>query len=336
MRTHTTNAANELFIGIDGGASKTAAVLMDGRGMPRATHYTRGSAIVGIPKPEACAVLIDTVKTLCRDAGCRPGAVRGFGIGLSGIDFADEIPDQEIAVAAALGIPFAKLKLVNDGIVALWAATAAPRAVLLQHGSGLTSAYRRAHGGETLYDMLDVAKISDVRQGLIALVARMIDGRAAPTPLKQATLAHLQIADERMYAEAIYRNQVPHRLLATTPKLVFGAFERGDPAAEWLVQQGIADYVLMIRAMLARLGPGTAEAIFGGGVIQQAGRTFWKRLAERIRDDGLSARVKPPELAPEWGAAIMAAFHAGHDPQALFTHILQQIKRHKKGRRSDR
>ncbi len=310
-----------LLLGLDGGSTKTAGVIITPDG--RVLGQVRGpaSAIVGPPNAEASSVLGSIVDSLCSQADASLDDIESCGVGLSGIDFDDELSLQQEGIAAALGIPRERIILVNDAIVALWGATAKPAATLFQHGSGFTGAYRAQHGEEVLFDHLGVASTFDMRRALIALVARMINGMAEPTPLKDKALAHFGIADEQEYCEAVYRQFIPSERTVNTPPLIFAAWLEGDPAATGLVEDAVRDYALAAGAMIEATGHRSPDVTLGGGVIAQAPEQFWRSLAEAIQESHPLVTVKPPDLAPEFGGAVMAGYHIGLDPAQLFQQL---------------
>jgi len=245
-------------------------------------------------------------------------------LGLNGIDFEDEFDEQYAAVVESVDLPGESVALVNDGIVALWAATSAPVAVILQHGTGFTGAFRSSHGDEQTFDHLGVGRTFDMRWELPTLIARMLDGRFDPTPLKQAVLAHFGIADEGRYGEILFRQQIPGELLTTTPPIIFDAWRCGDKAAAWLVERALDDYALAAGAMIARTGSDSPDVALGGGVIAQAPHEFWDALAERVRSDCPGASITQPKMPPEYGACIMAGFRDGREPQEFFEQVRTQ------------
>ena len=70
--------------------------------------------------------------------------------------------------------------------------------------SGITTARRDRYGSETIYDSIDVAEVFDLRRATIALTARMIDGRAPPTELRDLVLAHCRV-EARDFAAWFFR-----------------------------------------------------------------------------------------------------------------------------------
>ncbi len=339
------------FVGIDGGASKTAGVLCDSEGQVLA-RCRKGGCVIGVP-PSAgsLAVLGGVVNELL---GHCPGGLSAdwhCGLGVSGIDFADQIPGQVQAIRQSVGSavgsaavrrffpdnPVAggdkkpltgplqtderqadgRLTIVNDGIVALWGASPAARAGIIQHGSGLTSALRRELGGEQLYDCLDTSGLCDLRQEAVRVVSRMIDGRCPRTGLMDHLLRHWHVEHPEQFSEMVYRGMIPWQRLWSSAPTVFQCWLAGDAAADRLVRKAAEDYARMAQAIAVRIG-GDAELALGGGVLQQAPPRFWHLLAAELRRFASGSTLRKPALAPEEGAAVMACHYAGADARKLF------------------
>jgi len=309
---------HKYYLGIDGGGTKTIGALADEQGAILAQCQAGPSAIVGAPSPESCAVLQSVQAQLCEAAGIRPTAVTRFGLGLNGIDFPDEAVMQHAALARALSLPPERFILVNDGIAALWGATPASAAVILQHGTGFTAAYRSAYGNEQTFDHLDAGRFYDLRAEALALVVRMIDGRAAVSPLKATILSVLGNPDDSEYEEIVYRKKITPAQLARLLSAVFGVAESGDPATRALIKRAAADYVCTAGAMIRKTGSARPEVVFGGGRLLSAPEWFWRRLADSVRREWPEATVKRPELSPAIGAVIMAAHADGCQPARFF------------------
>jgi N-acetylglucosamine kinase-like BadF-type ATPase len=316
----------DFILGIDCGATKSAGVLCDLTGRILAWRRAGGCCIQQTLSPAARAELSGLVRDLCDQASISQPAVRYCAIGMNGIDFEEELRTQLAEVAKAVNLPVRRLGLVNDGIVALWGLTPASAAAILQHGTGVTAAWRRRPGGETLFDHLNSGKLFDMRSAALAMVARMIDGRKEATRLKDGLLSHLGIADERKFSEAVWRGRIPRARLLGTPVLIFQAWQEEDPAAEQLVRSAMEDYALTAYALGVKTRSKTPHIGFGGGVIRQAPPQFWNLLRERVQSFMPGAVIAPPELQPELGAAVMAAFRLGCRPGAFFLKLVKQSK----------
>ena len=312
------------YLGIDGGSSKTQCAIIDKNGKVRAQLRGPGSAIIGIPSPGDMRVIISLVNQCCKKARITPDNIKHFCVGLSGVDFEDEIPGQVKMMAATLDISAKRLSLVNDGIVALWGATSAPNAAIIQHGSALTSAYRKGFGTEKIFDNLSVGTIFDIRHQTLALMARMIDGRARKTGLLDLVLSHLGIKNKACFAEMVYRKRLVPQWVKIITDLVYKAYQRKDPAAVSLVEQALKDYALFAKVMARKIGRKHAVIVFGGGVIMNSSTQFKKRLLVVTTGAIAGAQVSFPRLYPEIGAAIMAAYHDGVDPMLLYGRLDKQ------------
>jgi N-acetylglucosamine kinase-like BadF-type ATPase len=306
-----------VFLGIDGGASKTAAVALDDEGHILAQTSTRGSAIIGRPSPEASATLSGVIRQVLRECGAELDAVRHCAIGLNGIDLAADFPAQFSDIVRITELPKVRVSLVNDGLVALWGGTASPAAALIQYGSGITAAWRTHHGGETTFDHMDVGKFFDMRTELIARVARMIDGRMQSTALKDALLKFFGLT-EASFWDAVYGGTIDRKLRIGTAALVFEAWKNGDSVATELVNGTIEDLACSLKAMAQHVDNPRLRIVFGGGVINGAPREFVATLQERILSSCPEAKVGKPELPPELGAGVMAAFNSGMNPVEFF------------------
>ena len=313
--------ASQLLLGLDGGATKTAGVIIDCQAHVLAHVLGPAATIVGRPTAEPCSILASIVDDLCTEAHVNRDAIVGCGIGLNGVDFADEVPMQRMDIATAIGIPEEHVVLVNDAIVGLWGATSAPAAALVQHGSGFTAAYRARHGEEELFDHLSVARIFDVRSGLISMVARMINGMVETTALKDKTLAFFAIDDEGLFCETVYRDLIPWQRRRGTVPLVFQAWSEGDVAAAALVERALQDYTLAARAMISKTGSSCPDVRFGGGLVAAWPDRFWGLLIECIQESHPDIVARPRDLPPEFGGALMAAHHLGIDPVELFRRL---------------
>ncbi len=311
------------YLGIDGGSSKTAGILLDGDGQVLASHTLEGSAFIGPPDAAARRVLRSLVGKLCRQAKLKVKDIRACGAGLNGVDFADEFAMQRREVAKVLGLPPKRLALVNDGIVALWGASASAAAVILQHGSAFTSAYRAAYGKETLFDHCDVGRGFDLRHEAVVRVARMIDGRLEPTALKRDLLMHFEVKDEAEFHELVYRDKIPYAQRLTTAPFVFRGWQQGDAVARELVEKAAHDYALGVSAMIKRAGVAQACAVFGGGVIAQAPPEFWRLLTNCVHRLQPGASVSQPLMSPEQGAAVLAFHHAGGKAGPYYERVLE-------------
>lgn len=315
------NEEPRFVVGVDGGASKTAALIASVDGSIVARRRAPGSAIIGRPHPEAISVLAALLRELTESVGVPVSAIRRIVLGLSGIDYIDEQPMQAWNLAEGLGLAHEQLVLVNDSVVALAGATPAERSTIVQHGTEVTLAYRSALGKEQVFDSLGVADCFDIRHKAVPLVARMIDGRAAPTPLRDAVLAHCGVTADR-FAEWVLRDRdAPGRILTMAP-VVFARWQADDAAAAMLVRNAVADYVGATAAMARRMdASGAFTACFGGGTLAVGGRALIDAIGIRLAELCPEASLATPAYAPEAGAVLLALHGLGLPQNPLLTRL---------------
>jgi N-acetylglucosamine kinase-like BadF-type ATPase len=315
----------EFIIGLDGGWSKAAGVICDMEGRVLARARTAGAAIAGKPSVEVLRLLDHLINELCRKSGVARRRVIQFGLGLNGVDHAHESLRQHAAICEGLDLSPAQLILVNDGVAALWGISPNSRLALVQHGSGLTAAYRAEPGLEAIFDSLDVGRIFDVRREGLRATARMLDGRLPRSLLADRVLAHCQTTD-RGFAEFVYRDpRASERFFSLAP-VIFQAWADGDPIADEMANSAADDYVLAVSAMAERLGHGPFHVGFGGGTIQAGGRRLLDRIGERLRKKCPDAQLVPINLPAECGAAVMVAHALRLETAKLFEQLRENAQ----------
>jgi N-acetylglucosamine kinase-like BadF-type ATPase len=313
---------SDFVLGVDGGASKTCGAILDRNGRTLAHARFGGSAIIRRPSDQVLDCMRGLVAELVRQAGISCQALSFAGLGMNGIDLACDRPQQLDALARAIGLPKSQVKLVNDGIIALWGATSAQSGALIQFGSGFTAAVRPKLGNEYPFDHLDVGRIFDPRVEAISLVARMIDGRHAPTGLKDLLLKHFRIAKEAEFAELIFGENVSKALRMSTAPLIFNAWTADDPGALGLVERTIADLSICATAMLRNTPD--KQLFLGGGMINNGPQRFWNELTASITAAVPEVSIRRPLLAPELGACVMAAHATWHTVSQFFNDVAAQ------------
>ena len=307
-----------LFLGIDGGESKTRGVLINDRGELLAQSSGFASAISGAPSKASIKILAGLIDERCDNANTDRSHLNNTCIGLNGVDFKSEFAIQHAGLSDGLKIPPQNLILTNDGISALWSVSPSRQALILQVGSGFTSAYRTRFGDEHLFDHLNVGDNYDIRKNAIKTVARMIDGRIKETQLKSALLDYLKISDENLFCETIFQNEIEWDKISRIISVVVNCWRLGDPEATRIVNDAAEDYALTACNLIPKTGCNTPDVSFGGGIITFLGGNFWQMLAEKINKHFPQANVVRPGLSPELGSALHASFQSGFDPQTMF------------------
>lgn len=307
----------KLFLGVDGGGSKTRFVLIDEAGHVLAAHATGTAYYLEIGLEQLEALLTRGIQTTLERAGASAQQLSYAFLGLPAYgEDRGLIPELDAAPAAAL--PHGRYRCGNDMVCGWAGALAGADGINIVAGTG-SIAYgeyagrsARAGGwGELFSDEGSAYWLA--REGL-RLFSRMSDGRTPRGPLYERVRSHFALQEDLDLCATVYGKSVAQRSqLAKLSKLVADAASSGDQATRALFAAAVAELADIVDAVRAQLAVPAAEELpvsYSGGLFRlrelllQPLEATLARRAHRYRF--LAAR-----LPPEAGAALQAARLSG-------------------------
>lgn len=301
------------FVGVDGGGTKTRAVVLDARGKV----LGRGTGGPANASTQPAGRLRTSVVTALTGALAEAGvALKGVAhavLGLAGVESEEARRRATEPLTEVLGgTPFT---LTTDGRIALAAAADDPErgaAVVLVSGTGAIAHGRNAQGREARASGMgwilgdEGSGFWIARRGLEA-VARALDGRAAPTAIAGVLERRHGVKTAEDLVAAVYRSGVLPAGVAAFAPAVFEAAAEGDVVARGIVDEGASELALAALTVVRELGLSSAEfpMVLSGGNLTRGGLLF-EHTRERILRGAPRARVSPPVRSPEEGAARLA------------------------------
>ena len=304
-----------MFVGVDGGGSKTAFILIDRDGNVRGTHLAGGSYYLTIGMQALGTLISTSLETLLDRAGVAASDVSYAFLGLPAYGEDSDAASQMDQLPAKF---FARgaYSCGNDMICG-WAGSLACRDGIsvvagtgsIAYGERLGARARCGGWGELFSDEGSAHWIAC--RGL-DLFARMSDGRATRGPLYQLMRERLGISQDLDLCRHVYVVLRGDRAsIAQMCPLVAEAASLGDGAAAVILEQAGAELALLVDAIRGQLGFAIDEVVdvshsggvFGAPAVRQA---FGSALAGR----GLY-RLFEPEFPPVIGAALYAACRSG-------------------------
>lgn len=305
------NRSREKLLGIEGGATRTVALLADGNG--RTLH--RLEAGPANLKFLTDAQLLRHLRSLAA-ALPQPDAV---GVGLAGAWA--ETDCHRIRIAAAKVWPRVPCYATNDLEAALAAAADRRKRplpqVLIVSGTG-SGCYATGPGGQSVkigawgHVLGDLGSGYDIGRRALQAVAQCYDRTGTWPKLGQLILAALQLNDPNDligWAQTANKTEV-----AGLAVVVFSAWQRRDNVAAGILEEAAK--------CLAQAGATCAHRVFGGGRLREAnklriqfvlaGSVLLKqpRFAWRVGRELLklwpTARVTPLRRESVWGAVELA------------------------------
>ena len=298
-------ANTDFLIGIDGGGTKTVALLADlegriiGRGIGGPSNYQ----VVGLEA--AGEAMNHAIHAAFADAGVEPCAPRAMGLGLSGVD---RPADFDVIRAWAAGqMPDTRAVIVNDAMIVLAAGTPEGWGIAMISGTG-SIVYGRNREGQLIraggwgYILGDEGSGYAIGQAALQAVMRAHDERAPQTMLTQSVLAHWSMESPTNLVSRVYIEQVSPADVAKLAVLVEAAASAGDAVAQNILREAGRDLALAASAVVRRLGmQGPIPCAQAGSVIvkgQNIQRLFVAEAAAMgLRLDPVTSVTEPAQGA---------------------------------------
>jgi|SRR5687768_6247493 N-acetylglucosamine kinase-like BadF-type ATPase len=306
-----------MFLGVDGGGTKTAYALVDAEGRLRATHV--GATIDHLAEglDAARSRLREGLESTLAQANATP---RELGYAFLGLPAYGEDGQMTAALdAMPAGVLGPGGYRCGNDMVCSWAGSlACVDGISVIAGTG-SMAYGEYAGrqarcggwGELIGDEGSAYWIA--REGM-NLFSRMSDGRAARGPLHALVRERLGLADDLYLCSRIYGARADKRdAFAQFARLVHEAAQSGDADATAIFARGARELVACVLATHRALAVPPNEAVpvsHSGGVFDNA-----PAMVDAFRASLAAAPVRleyrAPRFPPAVGAALYAARLAG-------------------------
>jgi N-acetylglucosamine kinase-like BadF-type ATPase len=313
----TERSAGLRFIGVDGGGSKTLAVVVDAHGCECGRGHAGGSNFRAIGLERALTNVTTAVEralSACASVGT-VGPAEAVWLGVAGVDRAGDV-DLLLPQLSSLA---RDVRLTNDaelvlsGLdrcvgVALIAGTGS--IALGRDGSG-----RAARAGGWGHLLGDEGSGYDLGRHALQAATRAADGRGRPTRLLDLICEAWELtAPEDLIARAHAERGTAG--IARLSSLVFEANRSGDVVARGIARRAAAELALAAAAVADALGFGDDTGIplaLGGGLLlhEEAFRREVVRQIERHRRVRAFALVAEPALTAARSLAALAAVVSG-------------------------
>jgi N-acetylglucosamine kinase-like BadF-type ATPase len=301
-----------LFLGVDGGGTKTAFVCIDESGRIVAQALTGTTYHLQIGLDEAVARLAHGVGTICAQLGVGPDDLgyAFFGLPAFGEDAAVD-PQLDAACGRLLGHD--RYACDNDMVCGWAGSLACADGINLVAGTG-SIGYGERQGrkarvggwGEVFSDEGSAYWIA--LQGLNAFT-RMGDGRLPAGPLQQAFRRELGLAaDLDICARIMGEQGMARDEIAGLARIVSLAADEGDAVAIAILGRAGSELALMAQALRQSLGFAPDETVpisWSGGVLTKQAAVRAALVADLGR--GGSYAIIEPRHDPALGAALYAA-----------------------------
>jgi N-acetylglucosamine kinase-like BadF-type ATPase len=300
----------DLVAGVDGGGTKTRAVIIDndetvlGEGLAGPSNPLR----VGVTN--AAAAVRNALDRACAAASVKRDEIAAMGVGLAGVRRKDIRTRMREVLIATLGVK--QIELVSDGDIALAGATDGKPGVVVIAGTGsiccgINARGRRVCAGGWGPMVGDEGGGSWIARRALQAIAHESDERGPRTALTEAACAyfHVTVADD--LSTAIYAPTITNERIAGFGKQVIEVARRGDPVALEIVTDAGRELGRSAVAVIhkLRLENERFQVAYVGGVFL-AGELILTPLRQGVARVARKAFIAPPAYPPPVAAARMA------------------------------
>lgn len=290
-----------VFLGIDGGGTKTALAIVDAAGnvLDRRQGPTSNQAVVGFE--QASSALREVISESAATASVPLPLASGW-IGLAGSDR----PEDREAFTRSLGDLVDDLRVTNDAELVL-SGTPDGAGIALIAGTG-SIAFARTPDGRTGrsggwgHIFGDEGSAYGVAVDGLRAVAAATDGRGPATVLTETLTNAWHAETPQQLIRRVYAPGVNKADIAATAPLVLNAAEAGDAVATSIVEQAGIELASLVMSLARRVSFATPPpvACTGGLILQSA--ALRRHVEARLAPD-----LVQPTLHPVDDIAVSAA-----------------------------
>lgn len=316
-------AKQQFVIGLDGGGTKTAAVLadMNGNVLVEEAGGPSNFQIIGVEK--AAETILALIERCCRQAGCALDDVVSVTAGLTG---AGRSGDQQrmreglITAAKQLHVSLRKVIIESDARIALEGAFKGKVGIILIAGTGSIAfgkdregnVHRAGGWGRTLGD--EGSGYSIGRDGLNAMT-KHLDERGKDTLLTDLIARTFDLSSQEKIITAVYRENFD---VASIAPLVIEAAEKKDPEAARILNKATFELSEHVRALLLKIervsrARHKIPLAFIGSVITSES-VLTKILRHKITFSLPQISIVQPAASPAYGAVLLAIQSVARTP----------------------
>lgn len=303
-------ASNDLFLGVDGGGTKTLVVMLDGENKIVSEGLAGASNPLRVGIETAVANIAEATNSACDKIGRNPIEINSAACGLAGVRRMDLRLRVRERIAQKLGVNL--IEVVTDAEIALYGATKDKAGLVIIAGTGSICLGRNEKGEKAVaggWGPLagDEGSGAGIARRALQAIAKASDGRGRPTKLTEKAMEYFRAGKSEDILVAIYAPQIDNVKIAGFAKSVVEAALEGDEAAREIMDEagrelGIAANAVIRRLKLERKTFSVAKV----GSIFRAGEIIAAPLLKKIHEIAPKAGLIEPLLPPAAAAAQMA------------------------------
>lgn len=298
------------FLGVDGGGTRTRAVVIDDTGRVGGRGESGPGNLHHTPESTVLHHLAEAITAALRGAGASPEGVVSAFLGMAGVTSDPTVRAFE-RLARAAGLGEARIQVDHDIRIALAGGLAGRPGIALIVGTG-SSCYGRTDDGRHWQTggwgslVADEGSGYDLGRRAMMTAVRMADGRESSTALREEVFRWLGVSGVREILARLYERGLERDEIATFAPRVVELATGGDPGAWRLLESGAAELGAMVAANHRHLPTRSAPEVVVTGGLGVAPTIYRELIRKAIVARLPEAQLMEPEFEPAVGAALLA------------------------------
>lgn len=297
-------------LGIDGGGTKTDAILVSPDGSLVTEEHAGPTNLQIVGTNQAATTIIKLIQDCCKKAGNSTSYIQSIVLGLAGAGRSIDkstLLEELASIASQYNLHLPNIIIETDARIALEAAFASSFGIVLIAGTGSIALgkgedgklYRAGGWGRILGD--DGSGYAVALKALNAAI-RSFEGRGDKTVLNNLALEHFKVTLLDDLVTKIYRENVD--VASFVPK-VFQAEQEFDHVAHNILFSQANELAELVRVLIGQMKPKRKIPVALMGGLLEYENVYSKMVKERIICSFPQIVVQKPKFPAAFGAAIM-------------------------------
>ncbi|WP_373893437.1 N-acetylglucosamine kinase [Virgibacillus natechei] len=302
-------------MGVDGGGTKTTAVIADMNGKIVAKDTVGPTNPNLVSKKELKHTFLALFHSLRQHAPQQFSNISSIFAGISGAGNAtnQKVLQESIEPLLPDNTP---IQIKADAINALYSGSYGSPGIVQIAGTGsitygINGNLEHDRVGGWGYLLGDEGSGYDIgRKGIVAAL-QSVDGRGSKTILLPMLYAHFNVTNAQDLIREIYVSSTPKSVISPVAEIVFQGFKDDDPIAEKIITEAAKETTLSIKTLYEKLFQveEKVEVVLCGGVFQE--KNILPRLIKENLQINPAIHVVLPEIPPVGGSIIGAYLMQG-------------------------
>lgn len=316
----------KLFLGVDGGGTRTRAVLVGEDGRIRGRGEAGSSNYHNVGLSAAGRNLAAAAKLAWGAAGFSVRPAEHAFLGCAGIRSSADAAHLRAAAETAALAPTGAVTVMNDLHNAVAGGLGGEPGIALISGTGSNCLGRDRTGATFMcggwgWLLDDQGSAMGLALAGLRAVVRAADRREPPTSLSEAALAFLGLVHPDELLARLYANEwAPDEIAAFAPVVMRHA-EAGDVTARKILERGAERLGEIVAGAARQLAfeEGPQVVLLGG--CGRSGAPYQPLVERAVREACPGARLVEPLHSPEIGAAINVLRAVGKPPASVVMRV---------------